>query len=73
MHIATKHYWYFSTQAEEGEKKEKEEKKEKDDDKVVATKLDYDTPSRLMLAYVAQVNIVVIDAVAVIQQESLIG
>ena len=34
----------------------KEEKKDDDDAKVCATKLDTDTPSRLMLAYIAQVN-----------------
>jgi len=33
----------------------KEEKKDDDDAKVCATKLDTDTPSRLMLAYIAQV------------------
>ena len=35
---------------------EKKEDKKEDDDKVCATKLDSDTPSRLMLAYIAQVN-----------------
>lgn len=36
-------------------KEEKKEEKKEDDGKVTATKLDPDTPSRLMLAYVAQV------------------
>jgi len=39
------------------EDKKKEEKKDDKDDKVVATKLDSDTPSRLMLAYVAQASL----------------
>nr|XP_002131483.1 gap junction beta-4 protein-like [Ciona intestinalis] len=45
----------FVTDVKKNEKKEKEPEKDKDDDKVVATKLDSDTPSRLMLAYVVQV------------------
>jgi len=40
---------------DEAKEEKKEEKKDDDDGKVVATKLDSDTPSRLMLAYVAQV------------------
>jgi len=45
-------------QEKKDEKKEnKEEKKDdkEEEDKVVATKLDSDTPSKLMLAYTAQV------------------
>ena len=43
------------------QKEKKDKKEDDDDDKVVATKLDSDTPSRLMLAYVFQVNCYVIN------------
>jgi len=45
----------YDADAKEDKKDEKKEEKKEDDGKVVATKLDSDTPSRLMLAYVAQV------------------